>query len=126
MASYLLFVLDKQNAECPALHLRLQLRVTIFHAAVYSVPNWHSHVFRSKQGSFTYLLLKVLVFSLDNNTSKPRRKYRKDMNLLERAQRRATKMIQGTEHLFYERKVRELWKLSLEKRRFQGGLIAAF
>lgn len=48
------------------------------------------------------------------------------MSLLERVQKRAAKMIQGTEHLFYERKVRELWKLSLEKRRFQGGLIAAF
>jgi len=52
--------------------------------------------------------------------------YRKDVKLLGRIQRRATKMIRGLEHLSCKGKLKKLDLFSLEKRRLRGNFVAAF
>ncbi|GAB0176551.1 cAMP-dependent protein kinase inhibitor alpha [Grus japonensis] len=52
--------------------------------------------------------------------------YRRDMELLERVQRRAMKLIRGVEHLSYEDRLRQLRLFSVEIRRIQRDLRAAF
>ncbi|GAB0186105.1 hypothetical protein GRJ2_001075800 [Grus japonensis] len=52
--------------------------------------------------------------------------YKTVMELLEQVQRRIMEMMRGLEHLCCEDRLRELELFSLEKRRLQGDLTAAF
>ncbi len=80
---------------------------------------WTPEVFRPR-----YLTLVRSILEDDQQASSPY--LRRDIALMERRQRLATRMVKGMRELPYEDRLRRLNIFSLERRRLSGGLILAY
>ena len=96
-----------------------------------SKANWEIGIIRNSFKSFDFISLRLLYCSLvrpilDHAVSVWNRYLKKDINLLERVQRRATKLTEELKNLPYEARLEKLEPTTHEKRRERGDLIQIY